>query len=292
MVTKDFEFDRIYVIESLREEDTKTGTELYEDLLRYHDGKDVLPTELYTVKSKNDFINVLETIKNKCKTESITPIIHLEIHGCEDGLELNPSQEFIRWEELYEHLSTINTLTGNNLFITLLVCCGAYLMKVIQPSKPSPFWGIVGSFDEIPGEDVLLRRYHHFYGELLSSFDIHKALDRLNETDLSSSPKYKVINSEQTFVKAFYGYIDKICSPDKIKERINKMIKSEKYLFSDENEKQMCELFLCEKIEKSSEEYYKKCCNIFFMLDKFPENKQRFKVCNTLKEFLEQWNDK
>jgi hypothetical protein len=112
-----FEFNKVYVIESLDEKTEKlTGKELYEDLLRWKEFqiKD-FKSEYIPVADRKDFFKILETIKDECTTKGQYPILHFEIHGSSDksGLVLK-SKELITWQELYQDLIDLNSSIGNN----------------------------------------------------------------------------------------------------------------------------------------------------------------------------------
>ena len=152
-----FNFNKIYVIESLDSKvERQTGKELYEDLLKWKEfefeGK--LETELIQIQDRNDFFASFERIKGECLNFKRIPILHLEIHGNNNGLVLQ-SGEIINWIELYEYLISINFIIGNNLFLTLAVCYGANIISIIRPNKPAPFYGFIGSFREITVNDKI-----------------------------------------------------------------------------------------------------------------------------------------
>lgn len=99
-----FTFNKLYVIESLQNGDQLTGTELYNDLLKWkefeHDGK--FKAELLTINNKVDFFNLLNSIKQECIEQRCFPMIHLEMHGSSDhdGLVLK-SKELVSWNDIY-----------------------------------------------------------------------------------------------------------------------------------------------------------------------------------------------
>jgi len=78
----------IYIIESLPQGDLKTGTELYDNCV-YPLGnlKKGLYTRLIQPFSKSDFIAELTLIIYECKNNNRRPILHIESHGCIDGIE-------------------------------------------------------------------------------------------------------------------------------------------------------------------------------------------------------------
>lgn len=68
------------------------------------------------------------------------PIFHFEIHGVKDktGLVLK-NDDLISYSELTNMLSQVNQAIGNNLFLTLSVCHGAFLLGNVKIDKPAPF---------------------------------------------------------------------------------------------------------------------------------------------------------
>jgi len=286
-----FKFNRIYVIESLDISDKLTGKELYDDLLRWKDYQfQELSADYFPVKNKIEFFDRLNHIKRECIEKRHSPILHLEIHGAEDktGLVLQ-SNELVTWDELYNYLVEINMSVGNNLFLTLAVCHGAHLMQIIRLSNPAPFYGFVGSFDVINVNDLLLR-YNEFYEEFFTSFKLEKAMERLHKANPDVPSTYKFISSEETFVKVYNNYIKENLSKEGIEKRAKQAIIDEKVTFVNRGERRRFEKDFAKKVESTKEHYYKEHSSIFFMLKDYPQNKDRFKVPNSLKELYRENN--
>ncbi|SCY08472.1 hypothetical protein SAMN05192588_1059 [Nonlabens sp. Hel1_33_55] len=276
---RSFRFNKLYVIESLEADEKQTGTELYNDLLRWKViGTEKLSAEIINANSKKEFFSIIQRIQSDCKKEDIFPIIHLEIHGSKylDGLVLN-SGELIRWMELYDDLVRLNESIGNNLFLTMAVCHGAHLMQLIKIDKPSPYWGIIGSFDEIYQQDILVR-YNQFYDEFLTSFDLDKSIERLQKANEIMPADYRYINSEETFEKVYNDYLNEQFSTKAIKKRANDTIIEENLNIVTRNDKRKFYRDFRKRLEKTKKHYFQKHHDIFFMIDKFPNNKNRFKV--------------
>ena len=272
-------FNTVYVIESLDYKNEKeTGKELYDDLLRWKEFQLGNPFKavLFQVKNRNEFFKSLDDIKTDCDENNVFPMIHFEIHGNRKGLGLI-SNEFIKWKELYQNLIDINSIIGNNLFITLAVCKGAYLMKLIKLNNPAPFWGFIGSFDIIDVDDILIR-YNEFYLELLESFDIRSAFNKLQNANSRFPSKYRFINSELTFKEVYANYIKVKTSQNGLKERAKQVQIDENLKFNSRAEKRRFEKSFKKKVKETKNEFYQKHSEIFFMIDKFPQNRKRFNV--------------
>ena len=72
---KTFDFNKIFVIESLRESDLKTGQELFNDNIKYGLWKKGLyeHCEIYLPKTKTEFLDTIEKIKMEVAEKSILP---------------------------------------------------------------------------------------------------------------------------------------------------------------------------------------------------------------------------
>jgi len=280
-----FKFNRIYVIESLDSSEKHTGKELYDDLLRWQEEKFTeLSADYFSVENKIDFFKKLCDIKKECIEKRHSPILHLEIHGNESGLVLE-SKELVTWDELYKYLVEINVNVGNNLFLTLAVCHGAYLMQIIRISKPAPFYGFVGSFDKIKVSDDLLLRYNDFYSEFFTSLKLEEAMKKLHEANPDIPSTYKFISAEETFATVYNNYIKENLSKEGIEKRKKQAIADEGLTFVNRAEKRRFERDFVRKVESTKEQYYKEHSIKFFMLEEYPQNKKRFNVPNSLKEF-------
>lgn len=276
-----FNFNKIYVIESLdSNKEKQTGKELYDDLLRWkeqeHNGK--LQAELIQISSKKEFFKSLTCIAEDCKKINLKPILHIEIHGNTEGLLLI-SGEFIYWYELYDYLSRINSIIGNHLFMTLAVCNGAYLMSQIKLAKPAPFFGFIGSFDELQVDDIMIR-YSEFYKEFFTSFNFNQAIQNLFNANPTVPVDYKFISSEETFNKVYGNYLRDNCSIEGVKNRIEKVIVDENMEFPSRQAKRKFGRTFKKLLFQTKDSYKKEHMSIFFMLKDFPENHRRFNLVN------------
>lgn len=277
---KGFKFNKVYIIESLNSNiEKQTGKELFNDLLKWkqYQLKD-FNSELFQVNDKKDFFEKIDKIKDDCTVLGYYPIIHFEIHGDsqKSGLVLN-SGELIKWKDLYEHLIEINTIVGNNLFLTMAVCNGAFIMELIKIEKPAPFWGFIGSFDPIEESDILIR-YNKFYDSFLTDFNLNKATDQLHKANPNIPSKYRYINSEETFVNVYKSYLKERFTEEEIKERFKDGLKQENIKITDRNELHNYRIKFKIQLLKTKKEYFEEHRDIFFMTKIFPENKKRFSI--------------
>lgn len=142
-VSRQLLFKKIHVIESLPHNEMRTGKDLNDDCLYYNSFKLSGVKHEYTrVETQTEFLNSIGRIRNDMVQNDESPIIHLELHGNENGLLL-ANGKFIEWSALKKAFQEINLLCKNNLFLTLAVCRGAYLIDIIDMFDTAPYWGFL-----------------------------------------------------------------------------------------------------------------------------------------------------
>ena len=276
MMAKGFEFNSIYVVESLMNE-RKTGKELYDDLLRWKEMQiKELTCHLFQPTSKSEFLQNLETILKDTKTNGVYPILHIEAHGNRTGLEL-ASGEFILWTELYDYFVEINKQSRFNLFLTLAICKGAYFMEEIKSNRPAPLWGFIGSFDNIYNEDIIIR-YTEFYTKFLTTFNLNCAFETLLNANPDRKADYRFISAQTTFIKVYKEYVDTKFSEVAIKERFKSTMKEIEKVYNDQNEKNRDYVKFKSLLIRTKHQYMEEHRDIFYMVDTFPENRERFNL--------------
>jgi hypothetical protein len=170
----------LIIIESLRENDKKTGTVLESELLKLKKFQQpVLKTIVFSINSKKELISLLESIISMQEKVEFIPHLHFEIHGFENGLGL-ANGDLINWSELMGYFSRINFLTKNYLVIYLAVCYGSSILKNISPLGRAPFKALVTPSLEI-SEPQILSGFTSFYDEYFTSFDLKESVIRMNE---------------------------------------------------------------------------------------------------------------
>ena len=265
-------FNRIYIIESLRCNERKTGTELYDDLLRW---KQITHPDfeavLKTPTTRDEFISLFDSILEDCVNNGIAPIIHFEIHGSSDhsGLVLT-SGEFISWDILCQKLRPINHQLKNELFLTMGVCHGCYFMEKEVVDKPAVFQGIVASFDTLSNDSIYMQ-FLAFYEELFTSFDINLAYKRLIDANPDASINYAWYSAELIFAMVQTDYDDKQCTPEAFKQRVLDEINEGKLPYINRQDKRRKIREFIKIGLQTKEKYFKEAYKTFFMLDDYPE---------------------
>jgi hypothetical protein len=89
---------KIFVLESLKQNDLKTGQLIH----NYLDSKAAL-NEYHVFKSKIELLDILNVIKIESASENLKPFVHFYCHGNENGIgaiKPDESVELISWGEI------------------------------------------------------------------------------------------------------------------------------------------------------------------------------------------------
>lgn len=273
----DLFFNRIYVIESLLGDERKTGKHLYENKLIHLNAKyPDLSCELHQIESKQELLDLLAEIEKACKADAVFPIIHLECHGSESGLQM-ANKEFIDWEDLREHLVAINMACRLNLLVTAAACSGAYLIFTARRMDTVPFFAVIGVEKEISNLD-LEAGFNAFYGEFFESLDGDKALSALNDEALKTGHRFQIYTARSLFIRAFKDYYRQYCQGKGKKKRIEDLVTSamKDPQVASKGVKWVRDHFkdMLSKPEEDMAKWKEK----FFFIDVAPENNERFPI--------------
>jgi len=276
--TRSNSFDSVYVIESLPDGDLKTGNEIYE-MCVYPKGqlKAELHTKFFQPKTKQQFLDVLRSIIDECKKNGRGPILHIDVHGGSDCIA-SANGEYILWSELKPYFCELNIISRLNLLIVMAACDGINLAKVVLPADRAPVWGFIGPQSEVQS-GKLLEGFKNFYSELFQSWDGRKALNALNNSSDVKKWKFKFINSEFFFLYVYKTYFETLCTKESVSKRAKSIISkiSGGHPISSDEERQVLD-DLTAILFSSHDFFFDRYKQIFFMIDLFSENINRFNV--------------
>lgn len=252
-----FQFNTIYVIESLSDDEKQTGEMLYNDIIKRSSERTGLHhTKLLKLDNKDSFIKAFEIIKDY-SIKGFHPFIHFEIHGSKEknGLVLR-SEEIVLWKELADLTRQINIVTKNNLVISLATCYGAYFLNEIKILEPAPFCGCVSTTGKLY-EDEIINRFTVFFETIYDNMNFDLAVEKLNTTD-GLNYKFKFLTAEE----CFENLIEKMTTQNfnskhmEYKMWVNRLVKvlSKNSIFQNVPEKKLKEI-VREQINKKGETF-------------------------------------
>lgn len=186
----------IAIFESLPDNETKTGKYLYDTILKYKSLEfENLKNEYFDIENKASFFDKLEeTIKTASK-DNIFYILHFEIHGHKDYLQLKNGDK-IYWEDILPYFSILNIIYRNRLILHLAVCDGNAMIRKIDLTGRAPFAYMIGSFFQLKQEEV--EKFEPYYSNIIDKI-YNKTYSEKEMDDFFTSGKYSIISSEDLF---------------------------------------------------------------------------------------------
>ncbi|GAB1369943.1 hypothetical protein MASR1M45_00010 [Candidatus Kapaibacterium sp.] len=274
------EFNKILVIESLREEDMHTGQQLYSDTLENLCKQNDIASEIILVGTRQELLTALIGVQADCPN-GVKPILHFEVHGSEDrnGLILQPPNELVTWAELKKLTKDINDYCNNNLTIVMAVCYGFEAIKEVNILESTPYYALIGPVESVSA-GFICDKFPSFYKIIVENLNLNDAFQVIQEN-------YSMYLSESLFVNVLSKYFIQYCSGTgkdrRIKDLMKKLKKKQKG--KKLNYKKLKEL--AERELQPKEEVFEKYKKTFLMSDR-EVNKGRFEF--SYNEIIENLN--
>jgi hypothetical protein len=239
----------VVVIESLRDGELKTGQRLRDDLETIAISMENLFAVRYvSVESANELASLLNELRSwVVESGGIGLCLHIECHGDKDGIQL-ADDSVMSWDRLRPLLAGIHLASRMNLIFWLASCHGGYAVLACRYSETVPFTVMVGPGREID-PSTLLAFTSTFYTELFRTGNVTEALTIAGvvRPDLSYI-NYSAVGALRTALAA----------------RIKGTPRE-----------------LRQQMEAVEEAQFDKWRRIYFALDVYPQNSERFAVTYT-----------
>jgi hypothetical protein len=264
-------FSRIVIIQSLGADDSPTGRHLRDAIEPAAQTLHHISVEYIDARTKDDFWNALNHVRETTERMTSFPILHIECHGTSDktGLYLADGTT-IPWSTLKTPLMALNQATRCNLFVTLACCHGAMLMESLDWQDRSPCWGLLGPSDAVSPLD-LKSSYSTFFLELLSSSNAATAVSSLIQTP-ERKARYFLLTAEEMF-RAVLKVYQRTCSTDaQLSERVERFTR----ILGRHGASTTVLNSILPEVERAEHNILEGIYRQFFFIDYFPENKMRF----------------
>jgi len=264
-------------LEWLHPEDRMTGEQLHGWLEQQRPSW----SKYISCGSKAEVLAALVTITDRAIQSKLIPLLHLEAHGDKDGLEGSDGAggaEFLSWKELADPLQQLNLAPSCNLVIFIAACTGFAGIKAFYRGPRAPAVALVGPVDRIVDGD-LLRGTKEFYRRLRDPNP--RLIDVVASASSEAGPvgfevePFAILAFEamaQTLI-ASLRHDERSRRADKLRQRMQ----ATQQLTSSETENRLSTLPVIPLAADLQLEW-----NTLFMIDLWPENREKFAVDMTL----------
>ena len=275
MESFDYKFDKIYVLKSLGDADTYAD-DLYRETIEPTCAKFGLateaPIEIYDVSDWDKAIDMI------CSDEHKHPLVHIEMHGDEEkGLSLRMG-DYVSWPKVIEDLTRINVESQNNLIVTMAVCystMNAFSISMVQ--KPAPYLFSVTTKKKVLGRDTY-QMFSVFFKELIETKELYSALKKVEVDHPELAKQFDILAVPFLFENVFKAYAESYKEAEVIKQGYYRALPEvqERELSSEEFE--LYKETFVRNYHSAANEYYRKYRDVFFMFDRYPQNRERFNL--------------
>jgi len=214
------QFNKVFLIQSLRDNERQTGERLVESTLKPQLSAVGLGLAYYKVSNRIEFLDALDDVWRQCAraTPRTYPIIHLDTHGAGDksGIATLPSGDVVPWSEFAQKARGINVECHNNLLIVGALCYGLLAITEINMREPAPFLAVIGPETPVSVGEIDTG-FGPFYVELLQTGDLDAAMKKL-------SNKFGLFLADRLFARAFASYLKQQCKGTGREERIERLL--------------------------------------------------------------------
>lgn len=259
----------VWIIEWLLPDDQRTGLQLHEWMKDRR-----LGWSTYSMcKTKQEIISTIERVTSRVQQSGLIPVLHLEAHGGNHGLE-GPNgtggRELLTWDELTEPLQNLNLATRCNLVVFVAACTGFAGIKAFQRGPRAPAVALVGPDAQVMPRN-LLDGTKEFYRRWMDESP------RLLAIAASASQQAGTVNFEwEPFaVLAYEAMIERLIvsmRPDERREQIDRI--RQRMLVENRSVAEIEDKLAL--LPSSLPTMWQRLWDDMFMIDLYPENRERF----------------
>lgn len=268
-------FNAIYVLESLPPGELKTGEDLYDAVINPQSSH--LPgafTQYRQIQNRGDLIHCLTEIGRNIADANHHPILHLEVHGNDDGVRLRDGT-FVPWTDMTPYLISINRACRVNLLVIAVACRGWSLTRALNPAGRAPVCMLIGPPASMSAGE-LLDRMKLFYTALIPQLNLNAGLSAANHDAAYESWRIKPATAEILFCRVFRTMIESEGSEAQVEDQVNDQLANlvRRHGFTVEDTARMRPALRARISDHRG--LYDRLRETFLMLDIFPENAERF----------------
>lgn len=264
-------FNQIMIVDSIPGGERNTARELLHDVGLRAQLFAPAPAVLYRrVECAGEFLALLANLTANASNAGDTPVLHIECHGNDDGLEF-ADRSFATWADLKEPLTRLNVATAMNLLVVVSACDGSALTYALSLVDQAPLHGLIGPTRTVMPEE-LTRAYLALYETLLRTRSARQAVDAMR----AATPDTFVYRAaEWIFQHVWDHYQQTQETPEARLERGRRMAANPP---DDYDEPPIQPEQFAQLLADKNREFFDKYRRKFFLCDLFPEHETRFTV--------------
>ena len=261
-------FNQILVVDSLPDAERGVVGRLFDDMCVWAEIAGEAPSIVRrSLVNSEELPALLRECAEAARKNPYVPMLHIECHGHGEGLEFADGST-MSWRDLKPELIALNEATKLNLVIIVAACFGGDIARISGADDRAPFWGFVGPKEEI-STGQLAEAMSGFYQVLLTERSTERAIEALRRSEAGS--KFWNLSAATIFKLIGESYSREYLTNENVTRRALVL----RALASQQGVE-----WPVEEIERMIRDprYIEQMRDRFFMVDLFPENRERFAV--------------
>ena len=253
---------KLYIIESLREGDEKTGKKIADIF------SSLVKTYYFSCFSASSLETTFHEIENTV-TAGDQVILSLEAHGDTNGMQLS-DMNVVAWNEVAVFLRSINAKTEMGLTVLASTCFGQYLDYSITIKNRAPFYESYGPNKKME-DDCILRYNTAIIRDFIKDGNLSQTIQWENTEPNKEGSVYVACNCVDLYKSAIVKYYKESLSCQMVVNRILFNIKQFETIIKLHNKsiEELIGQYICTILDKKYNEMcFYKYMDYFLMTDK------------------------
>ena len=264
-------FNQILIVDSLPARQRNTARELYGDVQSRAQVFRPAPEVLYErVESSDSCLALLARLAKMATTQGNVPILHLECHGNEDGLQF-ADESFVSWLDMKPHLIQLNIATRMNLLVVVSACEGSSIAATLGPVDRAPLHGLIGPTRVVLPSD-LEAGYLALYETLLRTRSARDAVQAM----IATVPETFVYRAAEWMFQHVWDHYQR--THETPEARLARGIRMARNPPAGYDGVAIDAEVFAELLRQKNREFFDRFRRHFFLCDLYPEHEERFTV--------------
>lgn len=262
-------FNQILIVDSIPAGEQNTARRLYEDVHARAEIFAPAPAVLFTrINSARELLDFLSHLARAVRELGNYPILHIECHGGDDGLQLADGSA-VSWAELKPYLIELNIAMQLNLLVVVAACDGSAITHTVGVVDRAPLWGLIGPRRDME-PDELEGPLLAFYSKLLQTQSARQAMEALH----AALPDTYVFRSAQWIFQYVWDHYQ--ATEETPEARLRRAAGLRAQLPEAPERPSVAEI--AEMYRERNPEFFARFRDRFFMCDLYEDHQERFTV--------------
>lgn len=259
-------FNQILIVDSLPDGQLNTAASLFADVRDWAQAIGHVPhIASVRVSSSGTFLDLLAQLANQASRNAYVPLLHIECHGREEGLEFADGS-WLTWDDMKPSFVALNVATRLNLIAVVAACHGGAIASFARAEQRAPFWAFLAPKREISAGN-LEAALSAFYQTLLMTRSSERAMDALRAT--RAGDEFWQLSAQTIHRLIVEGYAERHLTDEAVQRRAERLRARAAEHGAMWSQAQIEAMIRDPKIFEGFRQE-------FFMIDLYPEHAERF----------------